>query len=294
MRLADSIEAVNRGAHDIRAGKTDTQITVREHAPKELAALAADLNGISEGLQEAVDTAVKSERLKSELISNVSHDIKTPLTSIVTYVDLLKKCDIADETAQEYIRILEQKAQRLRTLTLDLFDASKATSGAMTVELAKTDLDALLRQALGERSEHIQRAGLDVRITSHPPVYVNADGRLLWRVLDNLISNCVRYAVPHSRVYADITQTDTMCVLTMKNISASELNISADELMQRFTRGDRSRHTEGSGLGLSIAQSLAELMHGTCRVEIDGDLFKAIVEIPRWTQPETHETNQTT
>lgn len=147
MRLADSIEAVNRGAHDIRAGKTDTQITVREHAPKELAALAADLNGISEGLQEAVDTAVKSERLKSELISNVSHDIKTPLTSIVTYVDLLKKCDIADETAQEYIRILEQKAQRLRTLTLDLFDASKATSGAMTVELAKTDLDALLRQA---------------------------------------------------------------------------------------------------------------------------------------------------
>ena len=204
MRLADSIEAVNRGAHDIRAGKTDTQITVREHAPKELAALAADLNGISEGLQEAVDTAVKSERLKSELISNVSHDIKTPLTSIVTYVDLLKKCDIADETAQEYIRILEQKAQRLRTLTLDLFDASKATSGAMTVELAKTDLDALLRQALGERSEHIQRAGLDVRITSHPPVYVNADGRLLWRVLDNLISNCVRYAVPHSRVYADI------------------------------------------------------------------------------------------
>ena len=207
---------------------------------------------------------------------------------------MLKKCDIADETAQEYIRILEQKAQRLRTLTLDLFDASKATSGAMTVELAKTDLDALLRQALGERSEHIQRAGLDVRITSHPPVYVNADGRLLWRVLDNLISNCVRYAVPHSRVYADITQTDTMCVLTMKNISASELNISADELMQRFTRGDRSRHTEGSGLGLSIAQSLAELMYGTCRVEIDGDLFKAIVEIPRWTQPETHETNQTT
>ena len=294
MRLADSIEAVNRGAHDIRAGKTDTQITVREHVPKELAALAADLNGISEGLQEAVDTAVKSERLKSELISNVSHDIKTPLTSIVTYVDLLKKCDIADETAQEYIRILEQKAQRLRTLTLDLFDASKATSGAMTVELAKTDLDALLRQALGERSEHIQRAGLDVRITSHPPVYVNADGRLLWRVLDNLISNCVRYAVPHSRVYADIAQSASLCTLTIKNISATELNISADELMQRFTRGDRSRHTEGSGLGLSIAQSLAELMHGTCRVEIDGDLFKAIVEIPRWTQPETHETNQTT
>uniref|UniRef100_UPI003D7DB78E ATP-binding protein n=1 Tax=Butyricicoccus sp. TaxID=2049021 RepID=UPI003D7DB78E len=116
-------------------------------------------------------------------------------------------------------------------------------------------------------------------------------GRLLWRVLDNLISNCVRYAVPHSRVYVDITQTDTMCVLTMKNISAVELNISAEELMQRFTRGDRSRHTEGSGLGLSIAQSLAELMHGSCRVEIDGDLFKAIVEIPRWTQPETNKPN---
>ena len=294
IRLADSIEAVTRGAHDIRTGKTDTKITVQKYTPKELCALAEDLNGISEGLQNAVDTAVKSERLKSELISNVSHDIKTPLTSIVTYVDLLKKCNISDETAQEYIRVIDQKAQRLRTLTLDLFDASKATSGAMQVELAKTDLDALLRQALGERSEHIQRAGLDIRITSHPPVFVCADGRLLWRVLDNLISNCVRYAVPHSRVYVDIAQADTMCVLTMKNISATELNISADELMQRFTRGDRSRHTEGSGLGLSIAQSLAELMHGTCRVEIDGDLFKAIVEIPRWTQPETQETKETT
>ncbi len=294
IRLADSIETVTRGAHDIRTGKTDTNITVPKYTPKELCALADDLNGISEGLHNAVDTAVKSERLKSELISNVSHDIKTPLTSIVTYVDLLKQCDISDETVQEYIRVIDQKAQRLRTLTLDLFDASKATSGAMQVELAKTDLDALLRQALGERSEHIQRAGLDLRITSHPPVYVNADGRLLWRVLDNLISNCVRYAVPHSRVYVDITQTDSMCVLTMKNISATELNISAEELMQRFTRGDRSRHTEGSGLGLSIAQSLTELMHGSCRVEIDGDLFKAIVEIPRWTQPETQETNQTT
>lgn len=291
IRLADSIEAVTRGAHDIRTGKTNTKITVQKYTPKELCALAEDLNGISEGLQEAVDTAVKSERLKSELISNVSHDIKTPLTSIVTYVDLLKQCDIPDETAQEYIRVIDQKAQRLRTLTLDLFDASKATSGAMQVELAKTDLDALLRQALGERSEHIQRAGLDLRITSHPPVFVCADGRLLWRVLDNLISNCVRYAVPHSRVYVDITQTDTMCVLTMKNISATELNISAEELMQRFTRGDRSRHTEGSGLGLSIAQSLAELMHGSCRVEIDGDLFKSIVEIPRWTQPETNKPN---
>ena len=294
IRLADSIETVTRGAHDIRTGKTDTNIAVPKSTPKELCALADDLNGISEGLHNAVDTAVKSERLKSELISNVSHDIKTPLTSIVTYVDLLKQCDIPDETAQEYLRVIDQKAQRLRTLTLDLFDASKATSGAMQVELAKTDLDALLRQALGERSEHIQRAGLDLRITSHPPVYVHADGRLLWRVLDNLISNCVRYAVPHSRVYVDIAQTDTMCVLTMKNISATELNISAEELMQRFTRGDRSRHTEGSGLGLSIAQSLTELMHGSCRVEIDGDLFKAIVEIPRWTQPETQETNQTT
>ncbi len=294
IRLADSIETVTRGAHDIRTGKTDTNITVPKYTPKELCALADDLNGISEGLHNAVDTAVKSERLKSELISNVSHDIKTPLTSIVTYVDLLKQCDISDETVQEYIRVIDQKAQRLRTLTLDLFDASKATSGAMQVELAKTDLDALLRQALGERSEHIQRAGLDLRITSHPPVYVHADGRLLWRVLDNLISNCVRYAVPHSRVYVDIAQTDTMCTLTMKNISATELNISAEDLMQRFTRGDRSRHTEGSGLGLSIAQSLTELMHGSCRVEIDGDLFKAIVEIPRWTQPETQETNQTT
>lgn len=281
LREADRFESVAAGASDIRTGKHDTHIQI-DGGSKELTALADDLNGISDGLSNAVATAVKSERLKSELISNVSHDIKTPLTSIITYIDLLKKCDLTDPTAREYVEVLDQKAQRLRTLTGDLFDASKATSGAMKVELMQTDFDALLRQALGERAEHLEKAGLDVRIDSKPPVYVNADGRLLWRILDNLISNCARYAVPNSRVYIAIRPEGDFVTLTMKNISAHELNISSDELMQRFTRGDRSRHTEGSGLGLSIAKSLAELMHGTCRVEIDGDLFKAIVTIPRW------------
>lgn len=281
MREADSFEAVTNGAHDIRTGKTDTHIDLK-HGGKELHALADDLNSISEGLGGAIDTAVKSERLKSELISNVSHDIKTPLTSIITYIDLLKKCNITDPTAQEYLAVLDQKAQRLRTLTTDLFDASKATSGAMKLHLAQTDFDALLRQALGERSEHIEKAGLDIRIQSQAPTLVNADGQLLWRILDNLISNCTRYALPGSRVYITIEPTGNTVTLTMKNISAAELNISADELMQRFTRGDRSRHTEGSGLGLSIAQSLAELMGGSCHVEIDGDLFKSVVSIPKW------------
>ena len=281
MREADSFEAVTNGAHEIRTGKSDTHIDLK-HGGKELLALADDLNSISDGLSDAVDTAVKSERLKSELISNVSHDIKTPLTSIITYIDLLKKCNITDPAAQEYLSILDQKAQRLRTLTTDLFDASKATSGAMKLHCVQTDMDALLRQSLGERSESIEKAGLDIRILSQAPTYVYADGQLLWRILDNLIANCTRYALPNSRVYITIEPDGSMVTLTMKNISAVELNISADELMQRFTRGDRSRHTEGSGLGLSIAQSLAELMGGSCHVEIDGDLFKAMVSIPKW------------
>ncbi|MDO5785249.1 MAG: HAMP domain-containing sensor histidine kinase [Eubacteriales bacterium] len=281
MRAADRFALVCSGASDIRAGKTDTHIALTGGG-KEIQALADDLNGISDGLGEAVSTAVKSERLKSELISNVSHDIKTPLTSIITYIDLLKRCDISDPTAQEYINTLDQKAKRLQTLTLDLFDASKATSGAMQVDLAKTDFDALLRQALGERSDHLEKAGLDVRVQSQPLTYVRADGRLLWRILDNLLSNCARYALPNSRVYIALNPENEKVVLTIKNISAVELNIPADDLMQRFTRGDRSRHTEGSGLGLSIAQSLAELMSGTCQVEIDGDLFKASVAIPKW------------
>ncbi|MDO4286193.1 MAG: HAMP domain-containing sensor histidine kinase [Eubacteriales bacterium] len=288
IRAADRFETITSSAADIRAGKTDTKIKLIGGGP-EINGLADNLNQISEGLQDAVTTAVKSERLKSELISNVSHDIKTPLTSIITYIDLLKKCNIPDVTAQEYLTVLDQKAQRLRTLTIDLFDASKATSGAMKLDLAQTDFDALLRQALGERSEHIEKAGLDIRIRSNPPMYVYADGRLLWRILDNLISNCTRYAMPNSRVYITMEAAGAFVTLTMKNISAAELNISAEELMQRFTRGDRSRHTEGSGLGLSIAQSLADLMGGSCYVEIDGDLFKAVVSIPKWTDSISNE-----
>lgn len=280
-READRFLQVCDGAHNIRAGKTDTHITLNGGS-NELQTLADDLNSISDGLNDAVSTAVKSERLKSELISNVSHDIKTPLTSIITYVDLLKRCDIADPTAQEYINVLDQKAKRLQTLTLDLFDASKATSGAMQVDFAKTDFDALLRQALGERADHLEKAGLDVRVQSHPLTYIRADGRLLWRILDNLLSNCARYALPNSRVYITMESVEEQVILTIKNISAVELNVPADELMQRFTRGDRSRHTEGSGLGLSIAQSLAELMGGACQIEIDGDLFKASVCMPKW------------
>lgn len=280
-READRFLQVCGGARDIRAGKTDTHITLNGGS-NELQTLADDLNSISDGLNEAVSTAVKSERLKSELISNVSHDIKTPLTSIITYVDLLKRCNIADPTAQEYINILDQKAKRLQTLTLDLFDASKATSGAMQIDLVKTDFDALLRQALGERADHLEKAGLDVRVQSQPSTYIRADGRLLWRILDNLLSNCARYALPNSRVYITMTSAEEQVILTIKNISAVELNVPADELMQRFTRGDRSRHTEGSGLGLSIAQNLAELMGGTCQIEIDGDLFKASVCMPKW------------
>ena len=281
IHAAERFETVAQAAHDIRAGELKTKIDIK-NGSKEMNALADDLNSISEGLHDAVATAVQSERLKAELISNVSHDIKTPLTGIITYIDLLKKCDLQDETARGYVEVLDKKAQRLKTLTGDLFDASKASSGALPVELGKVDFDALMQQAAGERMEQLQAAGLKLRINSKPELYAKADGRLLWRVLDNLFSNCIRYAQPNSRVYIDLKEDGEHIVFTMKNISAAELNISADELMERFTRGDRSRHTEGSGLGLSIAASLAELMHGRCYVEVDGDLFKAVVCIPKW------------
>lgn len=243
-----------------------------------------NLNAVSVGMSRAVNERMKSERFKTELITNVSHDLKTPLTSIVSYVDLLKKEPTESEAAREYIEILDRQSQKLKKLTTDLVDASKASSGALPVNLEKIDLGELLRQSAGEYTEKFAAASITpVLNVPEGETYVTADGRLLWRVLDNLLGNAVKYAQSGTRLYLELTPGETETVLTLKNISREPLNIPAEELMERFVRGDGSRHTDGSGLGLSIANSLMELMGGKLTLTLDGDLFKAALVFPQKT-----------
>ena len=225
---------------------------------------------------------LKSERMKTELITNVSHDIRTPLTSIITYIDLLKN-EQDEAKREEYIEILEQKSQRLKILTDDLFEAAKATSGNIPVTLEKIELVSLITQGLGELDDKIREGNLEFKFNyTKNKVFIKADGRLFWRAVENLFSNILKYALEGSRVYIEIIEGEHEVTLTIKNISAYELNISADELMERFKRGDESRSSQGSGLGLSIAKSLIELQKGSFKIEIDGDLFKAIIKIPKF------------
>ena len=245
--------------------------------------LADSINHIADGLKAAVESEVKAERMRAELVTNVSHDLKTPLTSIVTYVDLLKTEGLASENAPHYLDVIDQKAARLKTLTTDLFEAAKASSGTMPVNLERVDAGSLLAQGLGELSDRIAAARLDFKLQlPSDRLLLRADGRLLWRVMENLLSNVFKYALPGSRVYLSAARAGSRGVLTLKNISAYELNIAPEELTERFTRGDAARHSEGSGLGLAIARSLTELQGGDFRIDIDGDLFKVTVSVPLW------------
>ncbi len=241
--------------------------------------LALDINNISEGFSAAVDEKVKSERLKTELIANVSHDIKTPLTSIINYVDLLKKENLNNETAQGYLDILSGKTWRLKTLIEDLVEASKASSGALVLNLECLNLVELVRQSLGEFEDKFLDHKIEPVLTvSQEPLYIMADGRSTYRIIENIFSNVVKYALSGTRAYINIGAEEDMAVVSVKNISTAKLNISTDELMERFVRGDLSRNTEGSGLGLSIAKSLAAIQEGTFDIELDGDLFKAVLK----------------
>lgn len=272
-------DALKAGVKAVKEGDLNYKIDIPGEG--EFAVLAADINSISSGLSQAVESEIKSERLKSELISNVSHDIRTPLTSIITYVDLLRN-EQDPQKAAEYVEVLDQKAQRLKVLTDDLFEAAKASSGNIPVNLEKIDLFSLLTQGLGEFDDQIKEQNLEFKLnSSKDKVFIRADGQLLWRAIENLLLNIFKYAQPGSRVYIDIIDRDLEVVLSIKNISAHELNISADELMERFTRGDAARSSQGSGLGLSIAQSLVEIQKGRFFIEIDGDLFKAVIHMPR-------------
>ena len=240
-----------------------------------------ELNDVQSGLEQAVQEQMKAEHLKTELITNVSHDIKTPLTSIVNYVDLLKKEDIPSPNAQEYIAVLDRQSHRLKKLTEDLVEASKASSGALNVELQPTDVNVLLSQIEGEYQERL--AACHLTLVTQPPApgtMIQADSRLLSRVMDNLVSNVCKYAMENTRVYVTAAVRDGQAVISFKNVSRDELNISPDELMERFVRGDASRHSEGSGLGLSIARSLVQLQGGTFALSIDADLFRADIVFP--------------
>lgn len=280
---------IKQVVRNIKNGDIKGSITTTITGKGELEMLANDINCIAEGFDKAVENEVKSQRMKSELISNVSHDIKTPLTSIINYVDLLKKEGMNSENASRYLDILEQKSQRLKILTEDLFEAAKASSGDMRIELEKLDVFSLIQQGLAELNDRIEKSELHFKINiPDEKIYVLADGRLLWRVIENLLSNVFKYALKGSRVYIDVinNENSNMISLIIKNISSYELNVAVDELMERFKRADESRNSEGSGLGLAIAKDLMEMQKGSLNLEIDGDLFKAIVYIPKC-EPDT-------
>lgn len=267
-------------ASNIAEGNTETLADTDRMLPP-MKSFGEDLNKISMGMESAIEEQLRSERMKTDLITNVSHDLKTPLTSIVSYVGLLKKQNVENETAREYIDTLDRQSIRLGRLIEDLVEASKVTSGNVKVELAQVNVGELLEQAVSEYEMRLEQCMLTPVLTVNDgPLSAIADGRLLWRVFDNLLSNACKYALTGTRLYIDSCRDGENITIVFKNISASPLNIPAQELMERFVRGDSSRSTSGSGLGLTIAKSLTELQGGEFSLEIDGDLFKACVTLP--------------
>lgn len=274
-------EKLKKGIEEIALGNMEYQIPLQGLRGENLK-LAEMINGIANGFHMAVEEAMKNERLKTDLITNVSHDIKTPLTSIINYVAILKQSDIADPKIQGYLDILEAKAQRLKTLTEDVVEASKVSSGNISLEYMDVDLVEMIRQTEGEMAEKFEARNLKmiVNLPAEPAV-VHVDGRRMWRVLENIFGNAAKYAMPGTRVYADLKLEEDTVDLSLKNVSEHQLNISADELTERFIRGDLSRSSEGSGLGLSIAQSLTTMQGGTFNLYLDGDLFRVNIRFPR-------------
>ncbi|TWT16128.1 HAMP domain-containing histidine kinase [Planomicrobium sp. CPCC 101079] len=272
------LNVLMQGTENIANGRLNEVLPVRGKSA--LANHARQLNLLKEGVRQSMSEQAKSERLKTELITNVSHDLRTPLTSIITYTDLMKAPDLSDEERLSYVEILDRKSQRLKTLIEDLFEVSKMASGNMDLQRTRLDFTQLMTQALAEHAEDIAASGLDFRISApQNAVFIQADGQKWWRVLDNLIINAIKYALPGTRVYVSLNEVNGQTEFVIKNVTRYELGENTDELFERFKRGDVSRQTEGSGLGLAIAQSIVELHGGSMRIEVDGDLFKVTVAI---------------
>lgn len=279
--IAVNLNRLQKRAKALAEGNLDENVDTKYMLPS-CRRHGAYLNAIQEGMQRAVGEKVKSERFKTELITNVSHDIKTPLTSIINYVDLLSKEELQNEKAEEYLEVLNRQSTKLKKLIEDLIEASKASTGNLKLDLQPCQADVLLTQTVGEYEEKLTADGLELLLKRpEQDVTIQADGRYLWRVFDNLLSNIHKYAQPGTRVYLNLETTNDAAQIVFRNTSRASLNISAEELMERFVRGDASRHTEGSGLGLSIARNLTEMMHGTFSLDIDGDLFKVTLRFPR-------------
>lgn len=277
-----SLDQIIDAAEKSKSGEMPADIGA-QNMPEPLRSLAQNLSFTQEEMQKAVQEAIKGERMKTELITNVSHDLKTPLTSIISYVDLLKKCDIQDANAQKYISVLDEKSIRLKRLIEDLVEASKASSGAVTLNKMQVNLYELATQAVGEMEDGFTDRNLQLVLNEPKEVpVIFADSQKTWRVIDNLLSNARKYSLAGSRVYVSVERNGNFGIFTVKNVSGEALNIDPDELTQRFVRGDASRTLEGSGLGLSIAKDLCALQGGALKIEIDGDLFKATVSLPLW------------
>ena len=272
---------IKKGIEQIASGNLEYRIELKGLRGTERN-IAENVNDIGSGLNRAIDEAMRNERLKTDLITNVSHDIKTPLTSIINYVDILKRSDIADEKILGYLDILEVKAQRLKTLTEDVVEASKVSAGNITLEYMDIDFREMVQQTEGEMAEKFAARNLSVVLNlPEEAAVIHVDGRRMWRVLENIFGNAAKYAMPGTRVYADLSVSESEVKFSLKNVSEQQLNISADELTERFIRGDISRSTEGSGLGLSIAKSLTEMQGGVFELYLDGDLFKVDIRFPR-------------
>ncbi|MDN4527562.1 sensor histidine kinase [Fictibacillus fluitans] len=263
---------------DLAAGKMEPDLVAKGHSP--LAGLARNINTLKHGVKALQKSEAKSERLKTELITNVSHDLRTPLTSIISYTELLKTPNLDEDSQKAYVEIIDRKSKRLKVLIDDLFEASKMASGNIELVRTKADIVQMLQQALAENDEAIEKSNLQFRLAfSEQPILADVDGQKMWRVFDNLIGNALKYSLDHTRVYIGIEQMKDEVIITFKNITKYELGGNTDELFERFKRGDASRHTDGSGLGLAIAKSIVDLHEGRMDVEVDGDLFKVIIRL---------------
>ncbi|MBE7058670.1 MAG: hypothetical protein E7387_06175 [Ruminococcaceae bacterium] len=270
------IEEIKKGVREVRKGNLSYKIP--EVKSSDMKELAGNINDIAKGLDESVSAKLKAERLKTELITNVSHDLKTPITSIISYTELLAKIEELPEEARDYVSVISKKSERLKNLTQDLFDISKVQSGNEDVVSEKLDVSLLINQALGENDNEIQKSGLPFCIDTPKELYISADGRKMSRVVSNLINNILKYAMKNTRVFVTAFEKDENVVMEFKNIAAYPMDFTADEIVGRFVRGDESRTADGNGLGLAIAKSYTEICGGNFEVVIDGDMFKVLLK----------------